>query len=71
MSTAAQIGPLCDHVVVRLSPDPVALEIIDEVVAALERAGHSAMARVFLSATTRCQTDTEVLLLARCTVTVL
>jgi hypothetical protein len=65
------IAPLREDVLVRLGVDPTALEIIEGVVGALEGAGHDATADAFLSSASHCDTDADVLLLARCTVTIL
>ncbi len=47
------------------------LDLIDRVTKALERAGHHATATAFVSLAEECDTDDDLQLLIRCTVTVL
>lgn len=70
MSTT--VTPIREDVTVTLlGTEPTALQIIDQVVAALESAGDGYTADAFLRAARGCDTEADLLRLARCTVTVL
>lgn len=71
MNTMTSTTPLHEYVVVSLGLDPIPLVVVDQVVGALERAGHIETAEAFLDAVEHCVTKQDVLALAHRTVTVL